>query len=55
MYQNIRIYHEFEGRVEKSVPRITIWHQEASRVMAKGDPKEQIFVSYPHTNNSFFF
>ena len=27
----IRIYHEFEGGIEKSVPRITVWHHEACR------------------------
>ena len=26
---NIRIYEECEGRIEKSVPRIAIWHHEA--------------------------
>ena len=34
-----RIYHEYEGRMEKSFPRIAIWHPEAC---------------YPHTNNGFF-
>ena len=24
----IRIYHECEGRIEKFVPRITVWHHE---------------------------
>ena len=43
--QIIRIYHECEGRVEKSVPRITVWHHEACRVMTNGDPEGQIF--YP--------
>ena len=28
---NIRIYYEFEGSLEKSVPRITVWHYEACR------------------------
>ena len=51
----IRIYHECEGRIEKSVPRIAVWHHEACRVMTNGDPEEQIFLSYPHTNNGFFF
>ena len=51
----IRIYHGGEGSIEKSVPRIAIWHQEACRVMTNGDPKGQIFLSYPHTNNGFFF
>ena len=27
----IRIYHECEGRAEKSVPRIAVWHHEACR------------------------
>ena len=51
----IRIYHECEGRIEKSVPRIAIWHQEACRVMTNGDLEGRIFLSYPHTNNGFFF
>ena len=28
---NIRIYHECEGRIEKPVPRIAVWHHEACR------------------------
>ena len=51
----IRVYHECEGRIEKSFPRITVWHQEACRVMTNGDPEGQIFLSYPHTNNGLFF
>ena len=42
--KNIRIYHECEGRIEKSVTRMT-----------NGDPKGQFFLFYPHTNNGFFF
>ena len=41
---NIRIYHECEGRTEKSVLRITIWHHEACRVMTNGDPEGHIFL-----------
>ena len=52
---NIRIYHEYEGRIEKSVPRITDWHHEACGVMTNGDHKGQIFLSHLHTNNRFFF
>ena len=33
----IRIYHEFEDGIEKSVMRITDWHHEACRVMTNGD------------------
>ena len=50
----IRIYHEYEGRII-SVPRITVWYHEACLEMTNGDPKGQIFLSYPHLNNGFFF
>ena len=53
--ENIRIYHECEGRIEKSVPRITVWHHEACGVMTNGDSEGRIFLSYLHTNNVFFF
>ena len=52
---NMRICHECEGRIEKNIPRIAFWYHEASRVMTNGDPGGQIFQSYPHTNNGFFF
>ena len=51
----IRIYHECEGKIEKSVPRIAVLHHEACRMMTNGDPDGPIFLSYPHTNNGFFF
>ena len=50
---NIRIYHECEGWIEKSVQMITVWHHKACRVMANGDPEGWIFLSHPHTNNGF--
>ena len=53
--ENIRIYYEYEGKIEKSVQRITVWHHEACRVMTNGDLEGQIFLSYPHKNNGFFF
>ena len=49
------IYHECEGRIEKSVPRIAVWHHEACRGMTNVDPEGRIFLFYPHTNNEFFF
>ena len=52
---NIRVYHECEGRIEKSVPRIAICHPKAYRVMPNGDPEGQIFLSNPHMSNTFFF
>ena len=52
---HLRIYHECEGRIENSVPRITFWHHEACRVVTNGDPEGRIILSYPHTNNGFFF
>ena len=51
---NIRIDHECEGRIEKSVPRIAVWHHEACRLMTNGDPEGRTILSYPHTNNDFF-
>ena len=51
----IRIHHECEGGMEKSVPRITDWYHKACRVMTIGDREGQIFLSHPHTNNGFFF
>ena len=43
----IRIYHEYEGGIEKSVTRITGWYHEAREGL--------IFLSHPHTNYGFFF
>ena len=40
----IRIYHECEGRIEKSVPRITVWHHEACRVMTNSDSEGLIRI-----------
>ena len=45
MSLSIRIYHECEGRIEKSVPRIAVWHHEACRVMTNGIPRDGFF--YP--------
>ena len=53
--QIIKIHHECEGGIEKSVPRITVWHHEACRVMTNGDHEGRIFLSHPHTNNGFVF
>ena len=54
IYFILRIYHECEGGIEKSVPRFTDWHHEACRVNTNGDPEGQIFLSYPRANNDFF-
>ena len=52
---NIKIYHECESGIEKSVPRITAWHYEACPVMTTGDREGRIFLSHPHTYNGLFF
>ena len=52
--KKIRIYHKCEGKIEKSVLRIAIWHHEACQVMTKVDPERLFFLSYPHTNNDSF-
>ena len=49
------IHHECEGRIEKSVPRITDWDHEACRKMTNGDHEGRIFLPHPHTNSGFFF
>ena len=51
---NIRIYHGCEGRIEKAVTSMAVWHHEAHRVMTSGDPEGQMFPSYPYMNNEFF-
>ena len=45
MQWTIRIYHECEGRIEKSVPKIAVWHHEACLVMTNSDPEGRIFLS----------
>ena len=52
---NKSIMSECAERIEKSVPRIAVWHHEACRVMTNGDPEGRNFLSYPHTNNGLFF
>ena len=51
----IRIYHKCESGIEKTIPRIIIWHHKAFRVMTNSDPEGQIFLSHPHTNNRLLF
>ena len=52
---HLRVDHECEGGIGKSILRITDWHHEAWRVMKNSDHEGQIFLSNPHTNNGFFF
>ena len=49
------MHHECEGKIEKYVPRIAVWHHEACRVMTNGDPEGRTFLSYHHNNKRFFF
>ena len=51
----IRVDHECEGRIEKFVSGITVWHHEACQVMTNSDREGQIFLSHPHTINGFCF
>ena len=44
--QIIRIYHECEGGLEKSVPKIAVSHYEACRVMTNSDPDGRIFLAH---------
>ena len=51
---NLRIYHEYEGGIEKFNPRIAVWNHKAGRVMTNGNCEGQIFLFHPHMNNRFF-
>ena len=51
----IRIHHECEYGIEKSILRITDGYHEACLVMTKGDHEGWIFPSHPATNDGFFF
>ena len=48
---NIRFYHECEGRIEKPVSRIAVGLYEACRVMINGDTEGRLFL----LNNGLFF
>ena len=46
-YRNIiRILHECQVWIDKSVPRVTFWHHEARRVMPNCDPRDRF--AYPY-------
>ena len=51
----IRICNEWEVWIDKSVPRVTVWHHEALPSDAKQWPEGQIYRSMPLTNDRFFF
>ena len=44
--KNIRIYHECEGEIENSVPRIGVWHHKVCLAMTNRDSEGWIFLSY---------
>ena len=43
---NIRILHECQVWIDKSVPRVTFWHHEARRVMPNCDPRDRFVYPY---------
>ena len=51
----IRIHNECEGGIEKSVSRITDWHQEACEAMTNGDCERQIFSIPPAQEKCILF
>ena len=42
----IRIFHECQVWIDKSVPRVTFWHHEARRVMPNCDPRDRFVYPY---------
>ena len=48
----IRTHYECRAEIGISVPRITVWHHDACRVMRTGDPEGQSF--YPITIEGLF-
>ena len=40
----IRIHHDREGVIEKSIPKTTVRHHEACQVMSNGDRKGRMFA-----------
>ena len=55
IYAKIRIHHECEEEIEKSVPMITYWHHKACLVMINANHEGGIFLPHPSTNNGIFF
>ena len=47
---NIRLHHECEGGIEKSIHKINNWHHEACWVITRVDPKGRIFPSHPSSH-----
>ena len=47
--QSIRIFNGCEMLIENSVTRVTVWNQEACRVMPKSYPSEGIFNLHRRT------
>ena len=44
--ENIRILHECQVWIDKSVPRVTFWHHEARRVMPNCGPRDRFVYPY---------
>ena len=42
----IRILHECQVWIDKSVPRVTVWHHEARRVIPNCDPRDRFVYPY---------
>ena len=53
--ESIRLYHECEGWIEKSVLSITNWNHKACQVMTNVDCEGRIFLSRPQTMKVLFF
>ena len=53
-FDTIRILHECQVWIDKSVPRVTFWHHEARRVMPNCDPRDRFVYPYLTRMMDFF-
>ena len=54
-FERKRIPHAFVDRIDKSVPRVTVWHHSAEPRDAKQWPSGQNCLSYSQTHDRFLY
>ena len=56
-FTNKIIYHEWEGGIENSIPRITVWHHEACRLteLCSIQPSHKLLIFFLYTTKNQIF